>query len=683
MPFSQCGFLIPRIGDERVVATAWERFLQDQPLSGGGVRGVILDSWQRCRSEAVDPAIQSAPGTAGERIRQLQWQNRDLCDAARPVLDGLRDILRECGTLIMLCDQSGTIIDLNGETRARSVGEEINLATGGCWSEAVIGTNAIGTAIATGAPVQIYASEHFCMDIKRWTCAAAPILDPLARTLLGVVDVSGVKETFHGHTLALVMAAAKQIEGELARRDGLLHGRLLARAIDDFSRYGSDCVVLFDHRGRVVRTTGSVQTARELHGVRLPFEIGGQVPGLNLAQPELDRRHQRPDWLRPEWQHLIKDDDGELGTLLVIPLGAPPPPTVVSRTKPALAAVENDPFGEIIGSSETLQLAKSRARRIAPLDLPVLLLGETGAGKELFARAVHRSGGRPDGPFIAVNCGALTRELLASELFGYTEGAFTGARKGGLPGKFEQADGGTLFLDEIGEMPLDMQPHLLRVLQDGIVVRLGDTRERKVSVRIIAATNRNLLAEAEAGRFREDLFHRLCVVSLKLPALRERTGDIETVIVHLNERLARKYGCPPKSLAASVLEALLRYHWPGNIRELQNVFEAMFALSEGECIDDSLLPPHIAAGMLTAPPPEPVLALPGRLEELEHEAIQLAISRANGNLSHAARSLGIARSTLYVKLAAIRENEGRAVVRSSCSQPQPGYSDKSSILGLG
>ncbi len=654
MPYSQCGSLVPRIGDEHVVTTAWERFLLDQPMSGG-VRGVVLDSWRRCRSESVDPASRRAPGAVAEQVRQLQWQNRDLCEAARPVLDGLGDLLRECGTLIMLCDQSGTILQLNGETRTRSVGEEINLATGGCWSEGVIGTNAIGTAIATSAPVQIYASEHFCMDVKRWTCAAAPILDPLGRTVLGVLDVSGVKETFHGHTLGLVMAAARQIEGELARRDAQLHGRLLARVMDDFSRYGGDCVVLFDHRGRVVRTAGSVQAARELHGVRLPFEVGGQVPGLNLAQPEIDRRRQRPDWLKPDWLRLVKDDGGELGTLVVIPLGAAPAPTVVSLARPAAPVADGDAFAEIIGSSEALHSAKARARRVAPLDLPVLLLGETGAGKELFARAVHRAGRRPDGPFVAINCGALTRELLASELFGYTEGAFTGARKGGLPGKFEQADGGTLFLDEIGEMPLDMQPHLLRVLQDGIVVRLGDTRERKVAVRLVTATNRDLLAEVAAGRFREDLFHRLCVVSLKLPALRERPGDIEAVIGHLNGRLAGKYGCQPKDLAPGVREALLRYRWPGNIRELQNVFEAMFALSEGETIDESLLPPHIAGGVLVAPTPA---LTAGRLEEVEREAIQLAITRANGNLSRAARSLGIARSTLYVKLAAIKGGDG-------------------------
>ena len=664
MPFSQSGALIPRSSDDPVVASAWERFLQHQPLMGEGVRSVVLASWQRSRSEAVDPARHSAPGAAAERVRQMQLQNRDLCDAARPALDSLRDILRECGTLIMLCDPGGTILQLNGETRARSVGEQVNLATGGCWNEDVIGTNAIGTAIATSAPVQIHASEHFCLDVKRWTCAAAPVLDPFTRTLLGVVDISGVKETFHGHTLGLVVAAARQIEGELARLDVALHERLLASAIDQFIRYASDYVVLVDSRGRIVRTSGNAQAAREMHDVRLPLlQTGNQVPGLNLALSDVDRCCQRAEWLRPEWLHLVKDHDATLGTMLVIPLGAQRNRTTISPLPTAtMTLAGNDPFSEIIGASEVLAATKARARRIAPLDLPVLLLGETGAGKELFARALHRTGNRVEGPFVAVNCGALTRELLASELFGYTEGAFTGARRGGLPGKFEQADGGTLFLDEIGELPLDMQPHLLRVLQDGVVVRLGDTRERRVSVRVIAATNRDLQNEIAAGRFREDLYHRLCAVNLQLPPLRDRPGDIEAIIEHLNGKLARKYGCAPKQLEPAVYQALLSYRWPGNIRELQNVFEVMFALSEGNVIDISLLPPSIAQARSSLPvsTSTPTPASSGRLDEMERQAILGAIANAHGNISMAARTLGISRSTLYVKLATIRVQPGNS-----------------------
>ena len=664
MPFSQSGALVPRSSDDPVVASAWERFLQHQPLAGEGVRSVVLASWQRCRTEAVDPARHSAPGAAAERVRQMQLQNRDLCGAARPALDGLRDILRECGTLVMLSDPGGTILQLNGETRVRSAGEKINLATGGCWNEDVIGTNAIGTAIATSAPVQIHASEHFCLDVKRWTCAAAPVLDPFTRTLLGVVDISGVKETFHGHTLGLVVAAARQIEGELARLDVALHERLLASAIDQFIRYASDYVVLVDSRGRIVRTSGNAQAAREMHDVRLPLlQTGNQVPGLNLALSDVDRCCQRAEWLRPEWLHLVKDHDATLGTMLVIPLGAQRNRTTISPLPTAtMTLAGNDPFSEIIGASEVLAATKARARRIAPLDLPVLLLGETGAGKELFARALHRTGNRVEGPFVAVNCGALTRELLASELFGYTEGAFTGARRGGLPGKFEQADGGTLFLDEIGELPLDMQPHLLRVLQDGVVVRLGDTRERHVSVRVIAATNRDLQNESAAGRFREDLYHRLCAVNLQLPPLRDRPGDIEAIIEHLNGKLARKYGCAPKQLEPAVYQALLSYRWPGNIRELQNVFEVMFALSEGNVIDISLLPPSIAQARSSLPvsTSTPTPASSGRLDEMERQAILGAIANAHGNISMAARTLGISRSTLYVKLATIRVQPGNS-----------------------
>ncbi len=651
--------LIPRTGNERAVAESWERFVHDEPLVGTPVRDVVLASWRRCRSEAVDPARDSAPGTDESRVLQLREQHLQLYHAARPVLDNLQQVLRESGSIIMLTDPGGTIIDLHGDTRTRHAGETVNLAPGGRWQESVMGTNAIGTAIAALEPVQIYASEHYCFDVKRWTCAAAPILDATATTLLGVIDVSGVKDTFHGHSLGLVIAAAKQIEAVLAGHAHELRAQLLEHSMDGFVRYGGDCVVLFDARGRQVKNNGRLQLARERYGVHLPVAAGARFDALDLALPVDERRIRMPDWLRKEWLHIVRSTRGELGTMLIIPLNHPartaaPPP------RAARPASTDDPFAEIIGSADATVAAVTRARRLAPLDLPVMLLGETGVGKEVFARAIHKAGARANAPFVAVNCGALTRELLASELFGYVEGAFTGARRNGLPGKFEQADGGTLFLDEIGEMPLELQPHLLRVLQDGIVVRLGDTRERRVTVRIIAATNRELRGEVAAGRFREDLFHRLCVTSIRLPALRERPEDISRIVAHLNERLAQKYACPPKQIAPEVHQALLRYRWPGNVRELQNVFEGLFALSDNGVIDRAALPDELLAELSAPSTPLQLKAQAsapdcGRLDDLARQAILSAVSNANGNISLAARTLGISRSTLYVKLAGLRD----------------------------
>lgn len=650
--------LIPRVWDEHVVAVSWEHFVQDLAQSPLDVRNVILESWLRCRSSAVDPSCHSAPTVAnGDQFVNLRNRSRDLSDAARPVLTMLREVLSESGSLILLTDSTGTILDLNGESRTREAGEQINLAPGGCWNESLIGTNAIGTAIATQGPVQIYASEHYCVDVKAWTCAAAPILDPLTQSLLGVIDVSGTKDTFHGHSLGLVIAVAKQIESVLFGRVRELHERLLEHSLDTFARYGHDCVVLFDPHGRVVKNNGKLRLVQEQYGVTLPLEPGARIAVFDLTLPVDERRLQAPTWLRSEWIHPLCAGRSELGSMLVIPVSDRPAsaPVMQDRSRPA----SSDAFADIVGSSPALEAAKTRARRLAPLDLPVMLLGETGVGKEVFARAIHKTGTKSDAPFVALNCGALTRELLASELFGYVDGAFTGARRGGAAGKFEQADGGTLFLDEIGEMPVEMQPHLLRVLQDGVVVRLGDSRERRVSVRIVAATNRDLMAEVRAGRFREDLYHRLCVTTLLLPPLRERQEDIDVIIEQMNMLLACKYGTSPKSLDPDTRLALRRYHWPGNIRELRNVFEALFALSEGTMIDPALLPAEIVKANVSCSDCIPTATTPStarRLAEMEKLAIEAAVVDANGNLSLAARSLGISRSTLYVKLAMMRDH---------------------------
>jgi transcriptional regulator with PAS, ATPase and Fis domain len=379
---------------------------------------------------------------------------------------------------------------------------------------------------------------------------------------------------------------------------------------------------------------------------------GGRVP--ELAAARIGRQPARsalPPWMRPEWLEPLIVKGEHVGTLLVVP----PSSAGRSRGAPGLAAPAASParrsptadaFARLVTADADLLDAIAKARQLARGRTPVLLLGEKGVGKEEFARGIHGDSG---GPYVALNCGGLSRELLASELFGYAEGAFTGARKGGMTGKIEAAKGGTLFLDEIGEMPADMQPNLLRVLEQGEIYRLGENSPRRVDFRLVTATHRDLRKEIAAGRFRMDLFYRIAVTSLRIPPLRDRKGDIELLARHFLERFRREQGQPAGDIAPEVLGLLQSYAWPGNVRELRNLVEGAVLLSEGPVLTRQALPREfIESCELPAAVPAPGVAR--SMAEGEEMLIRNAIAASGGNLTLAARQLGIAKSTLYVKL---------------------------------
>ena len=307
-------------------------------------------------------------------------------------------------------------------------------------------------------------------------------------------------------------------------------------------------------------------------------------------------------------------------------------------------------FASIVGSGPSVTAAKAEAERASRTDSTVLLRGETGTGKELFAHAIHAAGARRAGPFIKLNCAAVPAELLESELFGYEEGAFTGARRGGKPGKFELAAGGTLFLDEIGDMPLPMQAKLLRVLQEREVDRLGGTGSRRVDLRLISATSRNLEELVGQGKFRADLYYRVNVIPVRVPPLRERAEDLRPLSEAFLAGLAADTGEPRKRVSAELLEILESYAWPGNVRELQNVLERAVAMSRGEV----LLPEHIPAHLVRDATGARKEVAPGSLAsaraEAERAAIVAALGAAGGNKSKAAAMLRIHRVKLYEKL---------------------------------
>jgi transcriptional regulator with PAS, ATPase and Fis domain len=287
---------------------------------------------------------------------------------------------------------------------------------------------------------------------------------------------------------------------------------------------------------------------------------------------------------------------------------------------------------------------------LAGVDTPVLLQGETGVGKEVFARAIHESGRTAAGPFVPLNCGGLPRELLASELFGYVGGAFTGARRAGVVGKLEAAHLGTLFLDEIGELPLELQPFLLRVLEGGEIYPVGATQPRRSSFRLITATNRTLVDDVSAGRFRMDLYYRISGTCLRVPPLREHLDDLPELVEHFAEAVAVRNCTARKCFAADVLAAFARYSWPGNVRELRNVVEEMTLLGGPgtrvglEALPREISEPRSPSDRPSAPP------TPRRLEEIERDAIETTLREYEGNMTEVARALQVSRSTLYVKL---------------------------------
>ncbi|WP_216819952.1 sigma-54-dependent Fis family transcriptional regulator [Zoogloea sp. LCSB751] len=643
------------------IMTSWERFLSGDETGSDALRRLIDDSWRRCYGASVDPERHQAPEPLAEHsLHSLRDECGELLTASAPVMASARDFLSETGTVMVLTDQCGTILNLEGDMSTRGAAENVHLLSGANWSELACGTNAIGTALEVGQPVQIHSAEHYCAGIKRWSCSATVIRDPYDGTILGVVDVSGLSASYSRHSLALVVATAGRIENRLAKIELGIRYRLLEQCVERLSGMSADGIIVFDRRGRAIKANGRASVVMADMGIGEAAVAPDGLASLSLAWKKGRRLpDEMPDWMHREWLEPVIQDGEQIGAVLTLPSRRVSSPAGGRIVMPVIAgelsSEKEGSFERVVGESSALMQAVGRAQQLAKSRVPVLLLGETGVGKDVFARCIHEFGATKDAPFVALNCGGFSRELLTSELFGYTEGSFTGARRGGMIGKIEAADGGTLFLDEIGEMPIDLQPHFLRVLEEGEVYRLGENKPRKVNFRLIAATNRDLRKEIQAGRFRMDLFYRVAVTSINIPSLRERAADIPLLGEHYLERLARQHGLAPRHLSRGAVEQLQHYAWPGNIREFRNVMESMLLTSQEAVLTEADLPPDIRASLGGTPAAGVELSGgDGRdltcLENAERDAILRAIKGCRGNMTAVARELGIAKSTVYVKL---------------------------------
>lgn len=643
--------------DELTTMRAWERFLTSDGPAELPVRNIIHRSWTRSVTKGVNAHAGATPLVADyDQLDQSKRRNHHLLAAADQSLQQAANLLEDSSAMVVLTDGDGVILDTRGDNRTLDAGQDIRLHPGGHWGEDVVGTNGIGTALSTGKPVFVHAAEHFCEGIKSWTCAGAPIRDPVDQSVIGLIDISGPPEIFRKHNIALAVLAAEKIElalGEHARveRLRLLEACLSSMPVTD----GADGLVVLDRHGRVIHLNGEAVPSPVQSADGADLDLGHRLVDLSGARTDQDIYDRLPEPLRPAWVKPLKIGSDISGAMLIYAAAAGRARTRPKPSTPAISAPAQ-PRPEIQGRSERLLHAMTKAKRAASSRVSVLVEGETGVGKELFAKLIHNAGqhdprgrGDPKAPFIAFNCGAVSKDLLGAELFGHVAGAFTGAARDGRAGRFELAHGGTLCLDEIGELPLDLQPYLLRALEEGAVYRLGDGKPRKVDVRLVALTNRNLKEEVAAGRFRRDLYFRISTVSLDIPPLRERAGDIDLLIDHFNQMFAEKYGVTPLLIDQDARHALRHHSWPGNIRELRNLIESLTLLSTERNVRLVDLPQEVAAPGA----PQDVPAAPVRsfsLEATERLAIEQAIEAGGSNLSLVAKTLKISRSTLYRKM---------------------------------
>ncbi len=614
---------------------------------------VVARSWGRSQEAGLAPVgrLPEAFHLNRFQLTRAIGRQQELIAHARPVMEYLFAQTRDSGNMVILADDRGILLHALGDADFLDRAERVALAPGASWHERHRGTNAIGTALAEAAPVVINGAEHFLERNGFLTCAAAPVAAPDGR-LLGVLDISGDQRRRHPHTFCLVRTAAQMIENRLfeAYHSGSVHLRFhaLAEGIGTLT----EGVLALSDEGLIAGANPAAMRLLGLSSADLGCIHLERVFQLRLAEL-LDwgaRRGHEAMLVR----HTTLHGGGPAGegrlfvrvetsrVLRQVALVKP-----VAPISPAPAPV--DALAALDSGCGLVAAAIHKARRVLDKPIPVLLQGESGVGKEVFANAMHKSGPRRAKPFIAVDCSALSENLIEAELFGYSPGAYTGARREGSPGRIREVRGGTLFLDEIGDMPLAMQTRLLRVLQERQVTPLGGGTAVAVDFALICASHRNLKAEMAAGRFRADLYYRINGLTLMLPALRERK-DFAALLERLLTDLL-----PGRRIEfeAGVAAAFADFAWPGNLRQLVNALRTACALIEDDetRIGWRHLPDDLAEDLRQRRAPE--AAMPDATENLRDisaATITRAISLSHGNMSEAARRLGISRNTLYRRL---------------------------------
>lgn len=637
--------------------------LNEYKKSINNKRDYVIRGWKRCIELGISPFERRVIKILkGQELNDILNKNKEFIDCARPYMENLYTFIKDRGYSVALTDENACIISIIlSEKQFENMYKSIDFTVGAVWSIENVGNTAINTCLYEKMPIQITGEEHFCNFFKEWTCASSPI--KRNGKIIGTLTLKGPSSITDNNILNMVTVVSKTIEkimefeyeNKMLKIKNKYHNAVLECMSDGFlsidnngyltyiNDIGANMLGIKDKNNAIgkhirdlvdfepvildVVNTGKSYLDKEFiittnHGVKLHF--------IKSAMP-------------------IKDENGNI-------IGAIDTFRKIKRVhnmyRNIAGAYGKFTFDDIIGSSKSIKESIRLAKIAANSSSNVLIIGESGTGKELFVQSIHNASSRRNESFISINCAAIPSELIESELFGYESGAFTGALKNGQTGKFELANGGTLFLDEIGDMPLHMQAKLLRVLQENQFTRVGGNHIIQVDVRIIAATNKDLIEECKKGNFRRDLFYRLNVLNIMLPPLRERKEDIKELVDHFINKINKKIGKEIKGITFEALKILYDYDWPGNVRELENTIERAMNV----CMTDFIDVNDLGISFINVMDNKKNIKKDMEninvesIEDIEKKAIINALILYNWNISKAARSLNMCRNTLYNKI---------------------------------
>jgi transcriptional regulator of acetoin/glycerol metabolism len=627
-------------GKERSIKQKWSNFFK-KGIYPSDVRPVIMTSWKRSQKYNVNPNAIEAPFVCNSKeIMERSEKNKEILSLIRPFMDDLFEIVKGTDSIIAFSDKDGVVLEVFGDSEIALNASSVNFKVGVHMSEEAIGTNSIGTSIILGRAIRVIGAEHYSVAWHTSHCSSAPIKDPMSNKIIGTITLIGYLRSAHPHSLALVKTASdtivKLIEQKGIKQEKYIINNFFSAAINSIS----DGVLIVNRNGEILRSNKIAS-----HLLKIPFtedvkhklsEVEQLKPLAKylddttkgnevILQEELSLPNEEKFKLLITSRKIIVENE-YLGNIIILR-------KKTSKELKKLSAKYN--FSSLIGEDLVFKNAIKLAYKSAKTDKSILLIGESGTGKELFAQAIHNESSRQIEPFIAINCAAIPKDLITSELFGYVEGAFTNATKGGKPGKFEAANGGTIFLDEIGDMPLELQAHLLRVLEEREITPVGSHISKPIDIRIIAATNKDLPQLVKENKFRLDLFYRLNVISIQIPSLQKRKQDIE---------LFMNYFLPSKKVSNGVLKYFFEYHWPGNLREMKNVMEQMDIFCDETIITEEYIPDYIISQLNE-------INVTGSLfqslaKDTKKENMILTLKNSE-SVSEAAHKLGVSSSTLY------------------------------------